>query len=38
MSILQDWQWEFLDALIAGDVEKARRLVYQNEGEQLSMF
>lgn len=36
--MLQDWEWAFLDAVIAKDFTEALRNYYRNEGEQISMW
>lgn len=35
MQMLEEWMFDFLDAIIAGDYRRALHIAYQNEGEQI---
>ena len=37
-SMLEEWMFAFLDALIRHDLGEAKHIAYENEGEQLSLF
>ena len=37
-NIIEEWMFAFVDALIRHDLDTARHIAYEHEGEQLSFF
>ena len=36
--MIQEWMFEFLDAVADGDMAKALKIATRNEGEQIDLF
>ena len=36
--MIEEWMWDFLDAVASGDMERALKIGCRNEGEQIDLF
>lgn len=36
--MIEEWMWDFLDAVASGDMAKALKIGCRNEGEQIDLF
>lgn len=36
--MIEEWMWDFLDAIADGDMERALKIGCRNEGEQIDLF